>query len=254
MAKKKKQAQAAESHKLPDPWCYYCDKRFKSEGVLIQHQKEKHFKCEICQRKLTSANGMKSHCLKRHSVNVEKVPNALEGRENFAAEVYGMKGVPANMLTEHERMIYGVHEPPPMMGPMGMPPVPYGYPPGMPPPPFMMPPMPMPGMPMPMPMPMPGMPMPYPPYPPHPFEGHPHYHPGMPPHMTVPGGPPGMAPPYVAYSTPEPPVNAQERTVGQGYDREVSTGEGKEGKELPPDVTSHQSAEQAPEPIATTDE
>ena len=29
-------------------WCYYCEREFEDEEVLIQHQKARHFKCPVC--------------------------------------------------------------------------------------------------------------------------------------------------------------------------------------------------------------
>ena len=34
------------------PWCWYCNRIFDDEKILIQHQKAKHFKCHICHKKL----------------------------------------------------------------------------------------------------------------------------------------------------------------------------------------------------------
>ena len=31
-----------------DAWCWYCDREFEDEKVLIEHQKAKHFKCSFC--------------------------------------------------------------------------------------------------------------------------------------------------------------------------------------------------------------
>nr|AET50646.1 hypothetical protein [Eimeria tenella] len=45
------------------PFCYYCDRGFDDEKVLVQHQKAKHFKCSICCRKLDTATGLAVHLL-----------------------------------------------------------------------------------------------------------------------------------------------------------------------------------------------
>ncbi|KAJ1948740.1 hypothetical protein EC988_005054, partial [Linderina pennispora] len=59
------------------PWCWYCAREFEDEKVLVQHQKAKHFKCQICQKRLNSANGMAIHVAQVHKENIKSVPNAL---------------------------------------------------------------------------------------------------------------------------------------------------------------------------------
>uniref|UniRef100_A0A2I3HLS0 C2H2-type domain-containing protein n=1 Tax=Nomascus leucogenys TaxID=61853 RepID=A0A2I3HLS0_NOMLE len=34
------------------PWCWYCNRDFGDEKILIQHQEAKHFKCHICHKTL----------------------------------------------------------------------------------------------------------------------------------------------------------------------------------------------------------
>ena len=41
-----------------DAWCWYCDREFEDEKVLIQHQKARHFKCPFCPRRLNTAGGL----------------------------------------------------------------------------------------------------------------------------------------------------------------------------------------------------
>lgn len=65
MGKKKKRA----SEKV---WCYYCDREFDDEKILVQHQKAKHFKCHVCHKKLSTASGMVIHVLQVHKENVTK--------------------------------------------------------------------------------------------------------------------------------------------------------------------------------------
>jgi transposase-like protein len=48
--------------------CRYCDREFDNETILIQHQKAKHFKCHICNRKLNTASGMVIHGMQVHKV------------------------------------------------------------------------------------------------------------------------------------------------------------------------------------------
>ncbi|KAG6639495.1 hypothetical protein CIPAW_10G104800 [Carya illinoinensis] len=99
MGKKKKRA----SSKV---WCYYCDREFEDEKILVQHQKAKHFKCHVCHKKLSTAGGMAIHVLQVHKESVTKVPNAKPGRESTDIEIYGMQGIPPDVLAAH----YGEEE------------------------------------------------------------------------------------------------------------------------------------------------
>ncbi|ESR61856.1 hypothetical protein CICLE_v10015448mg [Citrus x clementina] len=99
MGKKKKRV----SSKV---WCYYCDREFDDEKILVQHQKAKHFKCHVCHKKLSTAGGMAIHVLQVHKENVTKVPNAKPGRESTDIEIYGMQGIPPDVLAAH----YGEEE------------------------------------------------------------------------------------------------------------------------------------------------
>lgn len=64
MGKKKKRASKV--------WCYYCDREFDDEKILVQHQKAKHFKCHVCHKKLSTAGGMAIHVLQVHKETVSK--------------------------------------------------------------------------------------------------------------------------------------------------------------------------------------
>lgn len=94
MGKKKKRA----SDKV---FCYYCDREFDDEKILVQHQKAKHFKCHVCNKKLSTAGGMVIHVLQVHKETVTKVPNAKAERESTEIEIYGMQGIPQDILTAH---------------------------------------------------------------------------------------------------------------------------------------------------------
>lgn len=93
MGKKKK--------KTAKPWCYYCEREFEDEKILIQHQKAKHFKCHVCHKKLSTAGGMVVHVLQVHKENMTKVPNARPGRESVEIEIFGMEGIPPEAILEH---------------------------------------------------------------------------------------------------------------------------------------------------------
>uniref|UniRef100_A0A5B7ADT9 BED-type domain-containing protein n=1 Tax=Davidia involucrata TaxID=16924 RepID=A0A5B7ADT9_DAVIN len=94
MGKKKKRV----SSKV---WCYYCDREFDDEKILVQHQKAKHFKCHVCHKKLSTAGGMAIHVLQVHKEAVSKVPNAKPDRESTEIEIYGMQGIPPDILAAH---------------------------------------------------------------------------------------------------------------------------------------------------------
>ncbi|XP_039127168.1 protein SUPPRESSOR OF FRI 4 isoform X2 [Dioscorea cayenensis subsp. rotundata] len=90
MGKKKKRASKV--------WCYYCDREFDDEKILVQHQKAKHFKCHVCHKKLSTAGGMAIHVLQVHKETVSKVPNAKPDRESTEIEIFGMQGIPPEIL------------------------------------------------------------------------------------------------------------------------------------------------------------
>lgn len=58
MAKKKKIQMEA--------WCWYCDREFEDDKVLLQHQKAKHYKCPQCPRRLNTAGGLTVHLHQVH--------------------------------------------------------------------------------------------------------------------------------------------------------------------------------------------
>ncbi|XP_078437912.1 zinc finger (C2H2 type) family protein isoform X2 [Wolffia australiana] len=93
MGKKKKRSSKV--------WCYYCDREFDDEKILVQHQKAKHFKCHVCNKKLSTAGGMAIHVLQVHKETVTKVPNAKPERESTEIEIYGMQGIPPDVLAAH---------------------------------------------------------------------------------------------------------------------------------------------------------
>jgi len=96
--KKKKQSK---------PWCWYCNRIFDDEKILIQHQKAKHFKCHICHKKLYTGPGLSIHCMQVHKETIDKVPNSAPSRGNIEIEIYGMEGIPEqdlkNGVQVHER-------------------------------------------------------------------------------------------------------------------------------------------------------
>ncbi|XP_005097359.1 BUB3-interacting and GLEBS motif-containing protein ZNF207 [Aplysia californica] len=85
------------------PWCWYCNREFDDEKILIQHQKAKHFKCHICYKKLYTGPGLAIHCMQVHKEKIDKVPNSLPGRCNTEIEIYGMEGIPEEDVKAHEK-------------------------------------------------------------------------------------------------------------------------------------------------------
>ncbi|PVU87251.1 hypothetical protein BB560_006524 [Smittium megazygosporum] len=83
-----------KSKKELKPWCWYCDREFEDDKVLILHQKAKHFKCPHCSKRLNTANGMAIHAAQVHKDTILKVPNAIKGRDSMEPEIFGMIGIP----------------------------------------------------------------------------------------------------------------------------------------------------------------
>ncbi|XP_063327767.1 BUB3-interacting and GLEBS motif-containing protein ZNF207-like isoform X1 [Pelmatolapia mariae] len=87
------------------PWCWYCNRDFDDEKILIQHQKAKHFKCHICHKKLYTGPGLAIHCMQVHKETIDGVPNAIPGRIDIELEIYGMEGIPEKDMEERRRML-----------------------------------------------------------------------------------------------------------------------------------------------------
>jgi hypothetical protein len=79
----------------PNVWCWYCDRHFLDEKILITHQRCRHFKCPACPRKLNSPSGLLVHSAQVHKLTLDKVPNAIEERDCPEMEVFGMRGISA---------------------------------------------------------------------------------------------------------------------------------------------------------------
>ncbi|KAK4874249.1 hypothetical protein RN001_013609 [Aquatica leii] len=47
--------------------------------------------------------GLSIHCMQVHKEAIDKVPNSMPNRSNIEIEIYGMEGIPAADLKEHER-------------------------------------------------------------------------------------------------------------------------------------------------------
>ncbi|XP_058064724.1 BUB3-interacting and GLEBS motif-containing protein ZNF207-like [Anopheles bellator] len=93
--------------KASKPWCWYCNREFDDEKILVQHQKAKHFRCDICHKKLYTGPGLSIHCMQVHNESIDKVPNSLPNRSNIVIEIYGMEGIPSEDIREHEKQKNG---------------------------------------------------------------------------------------------------------------------------------------------------
>ena len=83
------------------PFCYYCDKEFENANILLQHQKNRHFACKQCTRKFSTAASLCTHMNQvHHGSSIQKVPNAIAGRDKVDINIYGMDEVPAEVIEE----------------------------------------------------------------------------------------------------------------------------------------------------------
>jgi len=80
------------------PFCYYCDKEFNNELILHQHQKARHFNCVKCRKRFSTAPALDTHEAQVHRTNLKRVPNAKAGRDSFDISIYGMDGVPMELI------------------------------------------------------------------------------------------------------------------------------------------------------------
>ncbi|KAF7846014.1 hypothetical protein BT93_L5594, partial [Corymbia citriodora subsp. variegata] len=101
-AQKKKAAKRAKKAAQAS-WCWYCDREFQDDKVLLSHQKSKHFRCPHCPRRLNTAGGLAVHIDQVHKVPTDRIENTLPGRDSFDVEIYGMEGIPKDDLAEWRR-------------------------------------------------------------------------------------------------------------------------------------------------------
>ncbi|CAP65959.1 uncharacterized protein PODANS_5_11510 [Podospora anserina S mat+] len=112
---KKKRGHPDIEELLARPWCYYCERDFEDLKLLISHQKAKHFKCERCGKRLNTAGartianvifiGLSVHMNQVHKENLTSVENALANRQGLDIEIFGMEGVPEDIIQQHNQRI-----------------------------------------------------------------------------------------------------------------------------------------------------
>ncbi|KAK4464311.1 putative zinc finger protein [Cladorrhinum samala] len=102
---KKKRGHPDVEELLERPWCYYCERDFEDLKLLISHQKAKHFKCERCGKRLNTAGGLSVHMNQVHKESLSSVENALPNRQGLDIEIFGMEGVPEDVLQQHNQRI-----------------------------------------------------------------------------------------------------------------------------------------------------
>jgi hypothetical protein len=87
-----------EALRLASTFCYYCERPFDDDRILLNHQRQKHFLCSECGKRLNTIGGLKTHMENVHKGTIKKVENAIEGREDIRVEIYAMEGVPPEMI------------------------------------------------------------------------------------------------------------------------------------------------------------
>ncbi|XDG08270.1 hypothetical protein ABKA04_007885 [Annulohypoxylon sp. FPYF3050] len=102
---KKKRGHPDVEELLSRPWCYYCERDFEDLKLLISHQKAKHFKCDRCGRRLNTAGGLSVHMNQVHKESLSSVENALPNRQGLDVEIFGMEGIPDDIVQQHNQRI-----------------------------------------------------------------------------------------------------------------------------------------------------
>ncbi|KAK9469123.1 hypothetical protein V1512DRAFT_280925 [Lipomyces arxii] len=102
MAKKKSTNINKLERLLERPWCFYCERDFDDLKVLISHQRAQHFKCDKCNKRLNTAGGLVIHVQQVHKETLTAVFNALPGRERTDIEIFGLEGIPEEVIQARE--------------------------------------------------------------------------------------------------------------------------------------------------------
>lgn len=74
--------------------CWYCERTFSDEVMLVNHQRTKHFKCPNCHKLFNSAPAMATHASQVHQLDLKGVPAAIPGKDSLRFEILGMQGIP----------------------------------------------------------------------------------------------------------------------------------------------------------------
>ena len=96
MSKKRKNLSLEEA--LAKQVCYYCERDFEEITHLVEHQKAMHFRCVECHRRLNTAGGLATHLKQVHKRELPTIPNALPHRQDTNIEIFGMIGIPQDVL------------------------------------------------------------------------------------------------------------------------------------------------------------
>ena len=119
---KKKRGHPDVEEILARKWCYYCERDFDDLKILINHQRAKHFKCERCGRRLNTAGGtfvlsgfvahnlilragLNVHMTQVHKETLTTIENALPNRSNLDVEIFGMEGIPDDVVASHNQRV-----------------------------------------------------------------------------------------------------------------------------------------------------
>jgi len=103
--KKKRKDGPTVDDLLERAWCYYCEKDFDDLKILIDHQKAKHFRCSHCPRRLNTIGGLSVHVTQVHKDSISEVANALPNRKSVDIEIFGMEGIPEEILQAHRHRV-----------------------------------------------------------------------------------------------------------------------------------------------------
>ncbi|KAL0205475.1 hypothetical protein P9112_000782 [Eukaryota sp. TZLM1-RC] len=80
------------------PFCYYCNRIFQDESILLNHQRARHFKCLVCKKKTQNAPGLKTHYMKVHHEQLTRIPHSVKSRgSNPDIRIVGMEGIPSDI-------------------------------------------------------------------------------------------------------------------------------------------------------------
>ncbi|KAJ9075823.1 hypothetical protein DSO57_1032005 [Entomophthora muscae] len=87
------------------PWCWYCEREFDSEKLLIEHQRKRHYTCEICSKKHKTLAYLNEHSIREHKAPIEKVAYSLPGRDSVDIVIRGTEGIPEKDVLIHSKKI-----------------------------------------------------------------------------------------------------------------------------------------------------